>query len=337
MKRLFQAHSRFFELARTGYRLPAFLPNKAISIFDYVYPLFALVLSILFLIISQVLGTIVSALLFSPLASSDISTWSEDNMNGFMPETAIELTVLLITTFGPLFFIIAAWLFLFEKRAFWTIGLERKQALYHYLRGLLVGVLMLASAVGISAILGYIAFEEGNPQTQGFTALGGVSILFLGWMVQGAAEELLTRGWLLQVIGSRYHPVVGVLLSSLLFALLHGLNPNVSVIGLLNIFLFGIFAALYTLYEGGLWGIFSIHSAWNWAQGNLFGFEVSGLEKVGNTAINLMEVGPDVITGGPFGPEGGLAATIVLLISCGLVLLASQRQKITLRMERSYE
>mgnify|MGYP000380327355 CR=1 FL=1 len=321
MKRLFQSHHHFFELARTGYRLPAFLPSKAITIFDYIYPILALLLSISFLIISQVIGTIFTALWFSPFASSETS-----NLGAFIPETAVELMASLIATFGPLFLILAIWLLLFEKRQLWTIGLERKQALYYYLRGLLVGVLMLASAVGISAAFGYIAFEEGNPQTQGIAALGGVGIIFLGWMVQGAAEELLTRGWLLQVIGSRYHPVIGIFLSSLLFALLHGLNPNVSAIGLLNIFLFGVFAALYTLYEGGLWGIFSIHSAWNWAQGNLFGFQVSGLEEVGNTAINLMEVGPDMITGGPFGPEGGLAATIVLLTSSVLVLIASQRQ-----------
>lgn len=330
MKRLFQSHHYFFELARTGYRLPAFLPNKAITIFDYIYPILALLLSISFLIVSQVMGTIFTALWFSPFASSE-----GGNLGTFRPETAVELMVLLITTFGPLFFIIAIWLYLFEKRRFWTIGLERKQALYYYLRGLLVGVLMLASAVGISAALGYIAFEEGDPQTQGIAALGGVLIIFFGWMVQGAAEELLTRGWLLQIIGSRYHPVIGIFLSSLLFALLHGLNPNVSAIGLLNIFLFGIFAALYTLYEGGLWGIFSIHSAWNWAQGNLFGFEVSGLEEVGNTAINLMEVGPDIITGGPFGPEGGIAATIVLLTSSVLVLIASQRQKTSLHTQNN--
>lgn len=325
MKRLFQSHHHFFELARTGYRLPAFIPSTAITIFDHIYPILALLLSLPFLIVSQIMGTIFTSFLFSLFTSSETG-----NLGAFTPKTTVELMVFLIAMFGPLFLILAAWLYFFEKRQFWTIGLERKQALYYYLRGLLVGVLMLASAVGISAALGYIAFEEGNPQTQGIAALGGVLIIFLGWMVQGAAEELLTRGWLLQIIGSRYHPVIGIFLSSLLFALLHGLNPNASLIGLINIFLFGIFAALYTLYEGGLWGIFSIHSAWNWAQGNLFGFEVSGLEEVGNTAINLMEVGPDIITGGPFGPEGGIAATIVLLTSSVLVLIASQRQKATL-------
>ena len=106
----------------------------------------------------------------------------------------------------------------------------------------------------------------------------------------------------------------------------HALNPNLSLIALLNLFLFGLFAALYTLYEGGLWGVFSIHAVWNWAQGNIFGFEVSGQLAPGGTMFNLMETGPDVITGGPFGPEGGLAVTIVLLVGCGVVWWLAQHQ-----------
>ena len=72
--------------------------------------------------------------------------------------------------------------------------------------------------------------------------------------------------------------------------------------------------------------LFGIHAAWNWAQANLFGFEVSGLPPAGGMLFDLMEVGPDVVTGGPFGPEGGLAVTIVLIVSCGFVWLASKRQ-----------
>jgi hypothetical protein len=75
--------------------------------------------------------------------------------------------------------------------------------------------------------------------------------------------------------------------------------------------------------------VFGIHAVWNWAQGNLFGFEVSGQAAAGGTLFNFMEIGPDVITGGPFGPEGGLAVTIVLIISCALVWwLAPTHQRI---------
>jgi membrane protease YdiL (CAAX protease family) len=157
--------------------------------------------------------------------------------------------------------------------------------------------------------------------------LAGVLLVFLGWIVQGSAEEALARGWLLPVIGARYKPLAGIIISSIIFAIYHSLNPNVNPIAFLNLFLFGAFTALYALYEGGLWGVFGIHAAWNWAQGNLFGFEVSGLPPAGGMLFNLMEAGPDVVTGGPFGPEGGLAVTIILIVSCGFVWLASERQE----------
>jgi membrane protease YdiL (CAAX protease family) len=148
---------------------------------------------------------------------------------------------------------------------------------------------------------------------------------FLGWMIQGAAEETLTRGWLLPVIGARYTPILGVAISALIFALFHSLNPNLGPIAVLNLAFFGIFTAFYALYERGIWGVFGLHSAWNWAQLNLFGFEVSGNTFSGESLFNLTEVGPDLITGGAFGPEGGLSVTIILVISCIMVGWFSRR------------
>jgi membrane protease YdiL (CAAX protease family) len=121
--------------------------------------------------------------------------------------------------------------------------------------------------------------------------------------------------------------VWGIIISSVIFTIMHALNPNLSFVAILNLFLFGLFAALYALFEGGLWGVFSIHAAWNWMQGNVFGFEVSGGFAPGGTIFDLMEVGPDVITGGPFGPEGGLSVTVVLVVSCGIVWWLSERRK----------
>ena len=72
--------------------------------------------------------------------------------------------------------------------------------------------------------------------------------------------------------------------------------------------------------EGSLWGIGAQHAAWNWAQGNLFGFEVSGIAPAGGMLFNMMETGPDEITGGAFGPEGGLVITAVLLIGIAVLL-----------------
>jgi len=122
--------------------------------------------------------------------------------------------------------------------------------------------------------------------------------------------------------------------SSLVFALLHSLNfiglamdPFYIGLALLNLFLFAVFTVLFALYEGGLWGVFAIHAVWNWAQGNVFGFEVSGGPAAGGTLFNLMEVGPDAITGGPFGPEGGLSVTVVLVAACAIVWVLANRRK----------
>lgn len=307
--------NHLFTLARSGRRLP--------------HMILAIVLSFVFILAAQLGGGIPALLLiiaFSMIGQPGAAPTTPNQLSSLI-DTPLEQAVLLVLAFAPLFIILWLWLALFEKRPLWTIGLERRGAVPNYLRGFLVGVVMFVVAIGLTGALGYIAFEEGDPQRQGLAALGGVLLILVGWFVQGPAEEALTRGWLLPVIGARYKPIWGIVISSISFAVYHSLNPNLNPIAVLNLFLFGIFTAFYALYEGGLWGVFGLHTAWNWAQGNLFGFEVSGTLPAGSTLFNFMEVGPDVITGGPFGPEGGLAVTVVLVLSGGVVWWLSLRRE----------
>jgi hypothetical protein len=127
------------------------------------------------------------------------------------------------------------------------------------------------------------------------------------------------------VVGARYRPWLGVLLSSALFSVLHFLNPNLNPIAALNIALIGVVFALYALWEGGIWGACGMHAAWNWAQGNLFGFEVSGNRISTATLLNLQETGPGLFTGDAFGPEAGLAATLVTLAAAAAFALVLGR------------
>lgn len=326
MEYLLNPRNHLLELARTGKRLP--------------HIIVAIVMGFVFVVAAGLVGGTVALItvFILSLLTGEISmdmlaqlTQTQNNqalVDVLMPTTALEQTILLLFSFGPIFLLLWAWLAWVEKRPFWTIGLEKADAGTKYVRGMLVGLVMFAASIGLSALFGFIAIEEGGSQPRGWAALIGVLLVFLGWMVQGAAEEVVTRGWLLPVIGARYKPVWGILISSLVFMVFHLLNPNLSAIALLNLFLFGLFAALYALYEGGVWGVFSIHTAWNWAQGNLFGFEVSGGVVPGGTLFDLMEVGPDVITGGSFGPEGGLSVTVVLITGCVIVWLLSRRYKV---------
>jgi membrane protease YdiL (CAAX protease family) len=236
-------------------------------------------------------------------------------------------TVALVVSFLGVYVLVWLWLRWYERRPFWTVGFERAGAVRKALRGAVAGLLMLGGAVALMAVAGFAAPEDGPPQLQGPAAASGVLVALLGWAVQGPAEELVCRGWMLPVLAARYRLWLGVLVSSLFFAVLHGVNPGLTPIAGLNLALYGLFAALYALREGGLWGIGAQHAAWNWAQGNLFGFQVSGIEPAGGMLVNLMETGPDEVTGGAFGPEGGLAITLVLLAGI-VVLLAVGRPSI---------
>ena len=107
----------------------------------------------------------------------------------------------------------------------------------------------------------------------------------------------------------------------MIFATLHSLNDNLSRLAILNLLVFGLFAGLYAMREGSLWGVSALHTAWNWIQGNIFGFNVSGMSAGGGTLLNLAGRGPGWLTGGQFGPEGGIAVTCVLLLGIIILLL----------------
>ncbi len=234
------------------------------------------------------------------------------------PSSAHGLTLELVLSFLPFYFLVWGWVWIFERRKPWTIGLESGRWLYKYLRGLLIGVTMFGSVILLQALFGATKIESDPSTATGSAALASLSIVLIGWIIQGAAEEVLARGFVLPVIGVRWGATAGIILSAFFFTLLHLLNPGLNGIALLNLTLFGVFAALYALREGGLWGVFAIHTAWNWAQGNLFGLPVSGLS-AGGTLFNFQSTGPSWFSGGSFGPESGLAVSVILIVACLVV------------------
>lgn len=254
----------------------------------------------------------------------------ENGMPSMQGEPALVsgfwMALQLVFSFAGIFLFLWLWLKFYEKRPFHTLGFEKNGALLQYGRGLLFGALLFGGAVGLMALFGFVERQAVPLQTDqtGLAALGGVLLVALGWVVQGAGEEVLTRGWMLPVLGARARPWIGIVVVSLFFSLLHGLNPNLSVLAMVNLALFGLFAAFYALREGSLWGICALHSVWNWIQGNVFGFEVSGTNAGGGALFKFVETGPDWFTGGAFGPEGGLAVSLMLLLGI-LVIFAWPR------------
>jgi len=132
-----------------------------------------------------------------------------------------------------------------------------------------------------------------------------------------AAEEILFRGYLLQTLTRAQLAWLGVLLTSVPFAAVHLNNPHaVPGFTFVNTALAGVWLAAAYLRTRSLWLPLGLHWAWNWAQASLLGLPVSGIERIAPAPLlQAMNTGPDWLTGGAYGIEGGAACTVALLIS----------------------
>ncbi|HEU5237873.1 MAG TPA: CPBP family intramembrane glutamic endopeptidase [Pyrinomonadaceae bacterium] len=144
-----------------------------------------------------------------------------------------------------------------------------------------------------------------------------LAVSLLVFMFAAAAEEMLFRGYPLQTLTRARLAWLGVLLTSVPFAAVHLRNPNV-VPGFtfINTALAGIWLAVAYLRTRSLWLPLGLHWSWNWGQASLLGLPVSGIERISPAPLlKAINAGPDWLTGGAYGIEGGAACTLALLIS----------------------
>lgn len=212
-----------------------------------------------------------------------------------------------------------------ERRPFYTIGLRQAKRLRKYMVGGLIAIgmqltyFLIVHGVGFAHIIDQpVSATSGT----GFDGLGIVFLALIAFLVQGAGEEVMVRGWLFPVLAKHYKALTAIIISSALFMALHLGNNAVSAIPLINLFLYGVFALMYALNEGGLWGIFAFHSIWNWFMGNVLGLPVSGIIFGNASIIETKLTGPTYITGGAFGPEGGLIVSVLLI--AGIIVLTKK-------------
>lgn len=283
-------------------------------------PVLTILSPILFIIVSGILSSFSFQLIFkfyyNVTGISNITSAASQ-----LQETPIP--TLVSTSFTII--VIFLWVILYEKRKITTLGFYLNNFLNKYAIGFLIGLTMLSLSALIIILSGNIEITIGTFKISNtFFFL----IVILSWIIQGASEEILLRGFMMPLLTKRFNVWVGILGNSLIFAALHLANPGVSPLAIINLILFGIFASLYTLYNGNLWGICAIHSAWNFAQGNIFGFLVSGTHAPWDKIIFINYETNNIINGGTFGPEGGLAVTLVLVISSILLLgMIKRKQK----------
>lgn len=200
------------------------------------------------------------------------------------------------------------------------LGLERgKRWPREVGTGLALGLLLMAFIFGFEWALGWVRIEGFAWHQRPPIALLG---LFLGYAsfytFVAFNEEIAFRGYILQNLREDWGGLVSLLASSFLFGLLHALNPHFTPLSLMGITLAGVVMAYGYFITRSLWLPIAFHFSWNFAQGPLFSFPVSGLESEGFLLLEKSN-SPSLITGGAFGPEGGLLGVIALLL--GLLLL----------------
>ena len=278
--------------------------------------IWAIILSLIFMYGGSLMGSLATVPLFLALRNIPLFFNNKD------------LLSLLITLFSFAFISLLVFfrVKVIEKRSFSSIGFNKNNWLKKYSLGFLIGLAMMSIIVLILFPFGYITVEKNPIQPVGISAIASVLVILFGWIIQGATEEIVTRGWLLNVLSTKYNIGVGLLISSTLFGLMHLTNPNVNYIAVINIILVGLFYGLYVIKTNDLLAVCGMHSALNFAQGNIFGFKVSGLDVSVGSLIDLNLVGSDFVTGGIFGPEAGITATFILLASIGILLFIDKKR-----------
>lgn len=209
----------------------------------------------------------------------------------------------------------------------WAIGLRRldvtsrdlglvpvSAGVRAFLRGFVIAAVLaaFAMAVGVPAA-GADWRQDGGTPVQWAGSVGFTALLLLP---AAFVEELMFRGAPLVALTRHFGAVPSILALSLLFGLAHLANPKVTPLGIANIVLAGVFLSAVFLTPGGLWASTGAHLGWNLALAGLAA-PVSGLP-LPMPWLDYAPGGPAWLTGGPFGPEGGLLATLALAGGCVL-------------------
>jgi uncharacterized protein len=111
-----------------------------------------------------------------------------------------------------------------------------------------------------------------------------------------------------------------LLIMSTLFGLAHALNPHATFLSTANVVLAGVWLSFAYLKTRSLWLPFGLHLSWNFAQTTLYAFPTSGFAFADRRLFLSDQTGPGWLTGGDFGPEGGVFATIALIASTWYIL-----------------
>lgn len=213
-----------------------------------------------------------------------------------------------------------------DKQSIESLGLKINwQALFDLLAGIGVTFIQMGLIYVVMRSLGWLTFKgfawDVDPLGQ---VIGNTLTFLFVFILVGWNEELLSRGYHLQTLASGFNLFWGVIISSTVFGFLHIFNPGSSWVAVLGITVAGFYFAFAYLHTKQLWLPIGLHIGWNFFEGVVFGFPVSGLDIYPLLRINV--TGPKLWTGGAFGPEAGLIVLPSLVVGGLLIYLFTRNR-----------
>jgi CAAX amino terminal protease family. len=230
--------------------------------------------------------------------------------------TFITYTIQLIITLG----LTAIFITKIDKAKFVDLGFSLQKRWLHLALGLLGGFLIISLGSGILLLLGAITIQEVD-----FAPTFQLLWIILFAMV-AVNEETFARGYILRSLMESMGKYWALLISAVVFAALHGFNPSMSWIAMINLLIAGILLGVYYIHFKNLWFSIGLHLTWNYFQGPVWGYHVSGTTTSG--ILTLQERGSTLISGGEFGFEGSLVCTIMMLVAIVAIDLWARRERL---------
>ena len=251
-------------------------------------------------------GWTIAAILILIIAAQGIGS-------SMVPENVTEDSIITIVSVTLVYGLIAigGGLLLFKllyKRSWKQVGLIPEGWVSDILYGMGIGTVSMTMIFGILLLIDQA--ETSVNMAKLLSPLMLVNLVSVG--ITAFSEEFLVRGFMMTALKTTRKKRVILCGSSILFSLVHLLNPWATALSLLNTFIAGLLFAWMFIKSGKLWLPTGYHIAWNFFQGDVFGMNVSGQAQL--SAFQTTIGANELLTGGNAGPEGGLLVTFVLLL-----------------------
>ncbi|MFH1865903.1 MAG: type II CAAX endopeptidase family protein [Candidatus Eisenbacteria bacterium] len=294
-------------------REPLFGPYVSVLLYLVGYFVVGVAVS---MVLAMALGLLVGfGLVEMPPIEQELATIAPMDIEAILK--VMEPYLLHLVVASGLYTILFTWAFvrIIDRRRLRDLGLHLRRGWFgNFAKGAALAVLILGVIFAFSLAIGSIRVEGfARAAPEGVS----VAVYFLGALLAflsvGVYEELMFRGYVLQRLNDRAGKVAAILVSSFIFAVMHGLNPGADLFGIFNTIGIGVILCVLYFRTGSLWMAIGFHTAWNFSLGYLYSMPVSGIPLYG--VLDVVEVeASSRLTGGSYGPEAGLACTIALAV-----------------------